>query len=225
MGLLSTLTNRNWEAPQFVMPMPVPASALKELGIDGGGRHFFASKYGECIEGLVVDASTRELPNTLLVEVGPNQFRTFGSFAAPGTFERLQSAAPRVPKPPMPHRPVDVLAHLFLITRRPERHDRFGIVAEAEADARGAPGILGRLARKGATVRLSTDRAALVVTTSGGHLGPGVLELVDRAGPLLLAHLRGESLACTVSKHKTPAHAVSVALGGAPWCGECGGAS
>lgn len=228
-GILSTLTGRTWERPTFEMPMLTPERDLTFLGTDRGGRRWFAHKrYGELVEGRTVDATRQELPNSVLVEIDHNTFRLFGNVSAPGTFERLTNTVDRPVRPPKPHRPVDALGHLFLTAPRPERiaaSPQAVTVRAAEDQARGPAAILERLSRAGATVRLSTDRLDLVVTTSGGILGAGVLELIDRAGPLLVAHLNGEPLACTVSKHKGSVLATTFALGGAPWCGDCGGAS
>jgi hypothetical protein len=228
---LSTLIrgqSKPWERPVFDMPALTSERDLTFLGADRGGRRWFSHKrYGEMAEGPIVDASRQELPNSVLVEIGPDKYRLYGSLSAPGTYQRLTSMAVRAPKPPKPHRPVDALGHLWLVAPRSQRPSATvvgGRGAEPEPAA-GPAGILERLAQAGATVRLSTDRTALVTTTSGGALGPGILELVDRVGPMLVAHLNGTPLACTVSKHDRPTPATTYALGGAPWCGICGGAS
>jgi hypothetical protein len=227
-GLLSTLTGpRQWEAPSFDMPALTNPADLKPLGTDRMGRKWFShKKYGEMVETAELEASWQPIPNSVIVEVGRDLFRTFAPPVAPGTYDRLMNAAIRVPRPPAAHRPVDAIGLLFLGRARPERvaaSMKTIDIRPAEGPVRGAAQILDRLKRAGATVRLATDKLALVVTTSGGHLGPGVLELVDRTAPLLVAHLNGSPLACTVSKHKTPALATTYALGGAPWCGECDG--
>jgi hypothetical protein len=78
--------------------------------------------------------------------------------------------------------------------------------------------MIEQLARKGYDVTLSADGSALVV--SAEHFGP-VREVIDVAGPLLLAWLQDVPLTCQVSQHKKPTEAVTIALGGAGWCGQC----
>ncbi len=79
--------------------------------------------------------------------------------------------------------------------------------------------ILEHLKRQGYDVTLSADGSSLVV--SAERYGPGIAELVDIAGGLLLASLQGEPLLCSVSNHRKPTEAVTIALGGTPYCGSC----
>jgi hypothetical protein len=219
-----------WAAPQFEQPELLDERDLEPLGTQLGVRifrHRKSTRYGELRERRGVLTEAQPLPNAALIEQraadGSRTWRAFDC-TPPGEMARIASRPVRVPKAPPPHRPVDSLAHMPMAARRPER--AFGSVVgvgilPAEDAARGPAQILARLDRAGVAVRLSTDRIALVVSTSGGHLAPGLLDLVDRAGPLVLAHLRGEPLMCTVGQHEPPAPGISVALGGAPICGEC----
>lgn len=225
-GLLSTLTGpRQWERPEFEMPMPTMALDMKELGVDRGGRHWFShKKYGECIEGQLIDATNQVLPNSLIVEVGPDKFRSFGSWAAPGTFERLVNTPGRAPIQPKPLKAID-MRELYAPTRsRPQR-----IIASTSAvrvrsavePAKGPAGILGDLAGAGINVALAADREHLAVSTQGGILLPDLTGVVDTFDRLLVAYLRGAPLACEVNEHKRPVEAVTVIVGGAAACAEC----
>ena len=59
------------------------------------------------------------------------------------------------------------------------------------------------------------------MTTAGG-LDEPTRNAVAAAAPLLLAYLAGDPLRCIVTAHDGQApEAVTILLGGAPWCGEC----
>jgi hypothetical protein len=47
------------------------------------------------------------------------------------------------------------------------------------------------------------------------------VELVEKSAPLLIAFLQGTPATCVVSRHAEPVEGVTIALGGAPWCGSC----
>ena len=90
-----------------------------------------------------------------------------------------------------------------------------------QSAVRGAAAIVAKLERRGYTFALSTDSAHLVVSAPGGRCLDGDAAAIEQAMPLLLAHLQGDPLLCVVSAHESPADAVTLALGGAPWCGSC----
>lgn len=156
-----------------------------------------------------------------------------------GTFEALR-AEPKPPKPPKPHRPADALALLTVLARttehvvarapstaggtlvRPRRPEERGpYIRPAAGPIRGPEAILAALAKRGVLVGLNADRTALVVTGPGGRVTLDPRAVIEAAGPLLLAYLKGSPLHCTVTVHAEPVDAVTIALGGSPWCGEC----
>lgn len=223
-ALFSGSQPQPWQKPRFEQPSPTKASDLTLLGTDSRGRDFYRYKGSELIERYAhVDGDRQVLPDGPIVPVDgqPGMWRTF-DIVAPGSFEAAKAGKVRHIAP-KPHRPVDSLAHLF--TPRNTAVMRDG--DHAVAPPSGPAAMLAALAKDGVQVALSTDGASLAVSTSGGSLAaggrnvPDVLRLIDRAGALILAHLRGEPLTCTVTKHKTPQPAVSIALGGAPICADC----
>lgn len=227
MGVIETLIgSRPWQPPTFDQPMPMSESSFgKPIGTDRAGRKWYRTKWGEACELRVVDATRETLPNGPMIPLGEERFRTFASPVAPGSYQALMDRVARTPKPPAPDAPIDALGHLSLAEGTPQR--AFGsivgvrVIAPVEP-ARGPKRILDRLSKKGVTVKLSADGSSLVVSASGGRPGPGVIELVDAARPLLLADLQGRPLTCTVTGHKgKPPAAVTLALGGTAWCGEC----
>lgn len=240
-SLTGLLTGRNatpWQKPQFNMPMLVKPSDIEYLGRDQRGREWHRHrKYGELtLRGGLLDDSFDVLPETVIVEAEAGGKRGYQAFDlhAPGTYERFINTLLRTPKPKPAPRPVDRLGSVFLAERIPERifasaarraesltgtSPSAPVIKSAAPPARGAEAVIARLARNGATVALSVDRAQLVVSCVGGSPGPGVVELVEAAGPLMLAYLQGSPLQCDVTKHT--AEATTFALGGAPWCGEC----
>jgi hypothetical protein len=91
---------------------------------------------------------------------------------------------------------------------------------DAQPPARGVEATYARLRRAKASVVLAADCEHVVVLTEGGRHHAGVLELVELMKPLILADLRGDPApSCVVTEHDEPA--VTVAAGGAPWCGQC----
>jgi hypothetical protein len=102
-----------------------------------------------------------------------------------------------------------------LLSKRPA-----AVLTPGNAPVRGVGQIVHTLERRG--VKLDLADGYLVATAPGGRLSPGLREAVEAASPLLIAHLQGHPLTCVVSKHKGEApEAVTLAIGGAPWCGEC----
>jgi hypothetical protein len=102
-----------------------------------------------------------------------------------------------------------------MLSKRPA-----AILTPGNAPVRGVGSIVHTLERKG--VRLDLADGYLVATAPGGRLSQGLREAIEAASPLLVAHLQGHPLTCVVSKHKGEApEAVTLALGGAPWCGDC----
>lgn len=227
MSLLANLTgNRPWTRPTFEMPMLISARDLAPLGADRMGRQWFShKKYGEVVELPVIDTTRQEIPNSLVVEVDRDHYRHFGTPLEPGTYERLMNTAPRAQRAPKPSRPVRGLVGVYLADERPERvygsHAAVSIIPQSSAVLNGEEAI-ARLKHAGASnVRLSTDRQDLVVTFPGGVPAPGVVELVERAKPEILAYLREDKPACTAWNHKTPRPAVGRVLGGAWACAPC----
>lgn len=229
-----------WTQPTFEAPQLISAESLSPLGVYRG-RAWFTCRYGEAETGRTfTDADV--LPDTILTMELVAGERVHVSYRVhePGTFERLSTAVHQGPRPKPAHRPVDALGALFLSNRQAEiivpptaGPDR-GLPALMPAGAdgphirpgkppvRGAEALLARLASKGATVTLSADGTSMVVTSSGGRPRPGVSELVQVAGPLILAYLRdGKAPDCTVSAHKVAQPASTVVLGGALACAAC----
>lgn len=92
---------------------------------------------------------------------------------------------------------------------------------EGRGPVRGVASILKVLRRAGVDFVLSTDGRYAIPRTPGGGLDPGLRQVVDRAAPLVAAHLRGEPLSCVMPGHEDAApEAVTIAEGGAPVCGE-----
>jgi hypothetical protein len=222
MNVISSILSRStkaWERPVWTTPMVTPASALAPLGRDFRGRKWFSHRGFELVERpKLLDEERDILPDGIIVPIDDETGRRFRQFdvMAPGSYAAATVVSVRQPKPPRAHRPIDALAHLFTRNTAVMRGGDHAIAPPA-----GPAAMLAALARDGAQVGLSTDRETLIVSTSGGRLIPGVLELVDRAAPLLLSYLRGEPLSCTATKHKTPEPAISIALGGTPACARC----
>jgi hypothetical protein len=215
--------------------MTIDGSQLRPLGTDRRGRQWLSGPMGEYEERPRKLTESDVLPNAALVEEKVDGVRSFRVFSVhePGTFARLQAAPVPGPKPPAPPRPVDALLFSDLAGSRSDRivappsrdtlaptSARGGLIAGRPA-VRGPEALLGRLAERGTVVTLSADRAGLVVTAPGGRPAPGTAQLVALAHPILLGHLRGEPLMCSVTAHKSPTPATTIAVGGSAWCGEC----
>lgn len=226
---------RPWKPPTIEAPYPIDASELRSLGTDKRGRVWWSHPLGELMERPRPMTEADILPNAPYAQERVGDERTYRVFSvnAPGSFAAFEASTVASRKPPAPSKPADALAYSGLADARSER-----IVAPPSRDTlalssvrggvyggrpavRGPEAILARLAERGSVVTLSADRAGLVVSAPGGRPAPGVTQLVALAHPLLLAHLQGTPLTCTVTKHKTPTPATTIAVGGAPWCGEC----
>jgi hypothetical protein len=233
------IARRPAKATVFHQPVPVRAVDLEALGTYRGRRFYRHPDLGE-LEYAGTYGPDAELPNLAIVtETDADGRETFTGYASrdEGTYADLSSAPVRAPRPKPAHRPVDAIGGAALAARKPERIIGAGVstsllgpavrrgdldyIDRGEPPAIGPAALIARLAKAGATVTLDATSEHLVVTSSGGRPGPGVRELVTAAGPLLVAYLRGEPMTCTVSRHKPPAEAVTIALGGAPWCGQC----
>jgi hypothetical protein len=242
MNPLSTLLARNakpWTKPSFEMPMLMPESELDPLGQFSGVSWFEHRKYGELSEEPRELTDRDILPSALLCEYrdeeGERRYRVF-KVHEPGTLERLKSMPIRKPKPPPAAKPVDALALTWLGRRLPEQivvgrgHERsmpIGLGPEtsfamkpSKPAPRGPEAVLERLAAKHTEVVVANGR--LVPVCPGGVPPAGVLELLEASEPLVLPYKRdGKAPDCLVTAHKTPTLAVTVAVGGVPWCGEC----
>jgi hypothetical protein len=230
-----------WEPPQFDMPILLAERELEDyLGDLGGSRWYRVKRWGgaELAEGQRKgDRDT--LPDGPVLQVvdenGRTAWRTF-HVHEPGTYQRLVSTPLRAPKPPEPFRGLDAVAATFLGAPRPEkilslpargdfpnplsRAVPAPIVKPAEPAAGGVEMIIERLKAAGTVVRLSDDRQYIVPTSRGGRPGPGVVELLLTAGPLILAYLRGGPLLCVVGPHRPgdDPQATTLLAGGCPSC-------
>jgi hypothetical protein len=215
------------------MPMVTQASDLKSLGrIHASGDEWFSHrKYGEMHAASVIDEAKQPLPNGVIVDLGDGLWQTYSTPREPGTFEGLLRGwnGRRLPKPPKPHRPVDLRAFAFLAAPKPERiypsvvepSGRYPVPA-----ARGPEEIIARLERAGAKVRLARNGERGIVEASGGTPKPGILDLYDQQERLIVAWLKKDPLTCEDGPHKKPVAAVAIAAGGAALCDDCfGGAA
>lgn len=225
-----------WTKPSFDMPMIIGKRDLEPLG-EFRGRQWYRHKTGELQERPGTLSDRDILPNTVILEIevdGERRWRAF-DVSAPGTFEGLRRTPVRGPKPPAPHRGIDALAMTHLGQSQPERIVAFDsgsklaslsplgsapAVKPAQPPARGAEAVIERLRKAGAGVYLSTDRQHVILTSSGGRPAAGVVELFAAAQPLILAHLLGGPLLCTVNDHRKgdDPTAVTLLVGGAPAC-------
>jgi hypothetical protein len=235
-------TTTKWERPRFEQPMLFDGHRMTLLGTDRRGRYWWSDpKYGELVERGVVDATREVLPSLPIARVDGADGDLYMSFEvmAPGSFEAAMAIVPRKPKPEPDHRPVDVVAATHLGARVPERITAITpprvsadpnplspvatppIIKPAEEAPRGAAAIIDRLASKKANVSLAADVEHLVVTCEDGRPAAGVVELVEKSAPLIVAWLQGTPLTCVVSQHAEPVEAVTIAFYDTPWCGSC----
>jgi len=216
-----------WKAPDFTQPMVIDASELHPLGVIRGCA-WFSHSLGDLEERTTVFAMRRvdvdgevgeqdvAVPNGPVVqmldpETGARSFRPFRVYA-PGTYAELASGVTAAQRAAKPSRPVDALDGLILLQPR----------TPGSLPIRGAGPILARLGEKGFVVTLSADRLSLVASAEDGRPYPFGIAVLNATAPLLLAHLRGEPLACAVTVHKgKPATAATLSLGGTGWCGQC----
>lgn len=234
--LTATITRHQTESrpPTFEQPMPTNAADFELLGEKR--QHTYYRPRDRRYNGweFVAGKAVADPPNRLLL-AGPEPGTYIPLVPVPaGTF----SASPVTTQPqPKPHRPVDALDAIRLFagtgetiiappsangTILPSLSEPYGRVIAGREPTRGVAAMLGRLADKGAVVSLATDRTHLVVTAPGGRPDYRIIEAIEAARPLLVAYLAGAPLACAVSAHDgKPPEAVTLALGGAPWCGTC----
>lgn len=233
------LGRKTWSPPQFSMPHPIPEREVDDFIGEVRGAKWYRHRLGELREEPKLLSDRDILPDRVVVEIevdGERAWRTF-SVHAPGTFERLTATPVRGPKPPAPHRGIDALAMTFLGRSQPER-----IVAirgpeaaipnpltrsaaapnikPAQPAARGAEAVIARLSKAGAILHLSTDRQHVILTSSGGRPGPGVVELFTAAEPLIRAYMLDGPLLCVAGPHgkgQDPT-ATTLLVGGCPSC-------
>ncbi len=211
-GTVRKALGREGKRPTLGSPVLINVRDLEPLGTYRGRSWFVHRKYSELV-AVRTQPITEAPPDKYVSEDGDE--RTIYDRADSGTFARLSAPVPAMPGA-KPSRPVDALGGQMLL----DRQMSYGIGSEPYS-IRGAANIIDRLAVKmGATVTLDTTRTALVVSGPGGQ-APGVAVLIDAARPLLVAYLRGEPVTCTVTKHETPAQAVTVVTGGALACAVC----
>ncbi len=147
-----------------------------------------------------------------------------------------------------PMRPVDMLARWF--PPEPERRWTFGGGRDLPTDAaavepymaagkaptlpalatvfyppepapRGAAEYRAKLKRLGVELVPTID-GEFAVLAEKGRLTVEVRDAIEAARPLLRAHVHGTDLRCAMPHHSggLPPVAVTLAEGGAPWCGE-----
>ena len=221
MTIISTITStirgepKTWTEPVLDAPYLIDereSNRSARSGSTSGGRSGSAAGRASCAsDPRRSPTTTSSRPDHADAVGGERVYRVFDVFA-PGAYDAaLAGPATRAPRAPRPQT-IDALDGPMV---QPALQTFSGW------KARGAVDILNRLESKGYSVALSADSASLVVTSDRAHERPGVREALAIAGPLLVGHLRGEPLTCTVSAHKKPAVATTFALGGAPWCGTC----
>jgi hypothetical protein len=214
-NLLSTRTRRPGHDP-------IPYSKLEPLGWARGAEYatFRGQEY-------VVDASPSDRPDAwaeregALVVTVPNYFTDdvtgqklsvgfLYRHAVPvpaGSFERA-SQRRRVEQ--RPSRPVDAL-NVSALRRRPAF-----AMASGTDPARGPAAILERLHSKGIEVRLYGGR--LLVQSPGGHLLNDYRDAIERAEPLLVAHLSGSPARCELPHAGKIPEAYTILVGGLAAC-------
>jgi hypothetical protein len=119
------VSSKEWRKPSWDMPAAFAESELGDyLGMARGLRWYAVKRFGSelCERPGLLDQRAI-LPDLPVIQItnddGETAWRVF-DVSAPGTYERLTNVAPRLPRQPDPLRPVDGLAHLSLLDRRPE---------------------------------------------------------------------------------------------------------
>jgi hypothetical protein len=238
---ISTITHvtepKRWRAPEFTQPIVVKPSALKALGEIRGYRWFRVAQYdAEWAERPVRLTDDDTLPDGVLCQYDEHGERSYARLDpfAPGSFQKFLTEPPPPfgPPAPAPLRFADALPPMYAPRPRVQVPQRLGgsrsgimdgsvapLVHAPKVRVYGAAAILADLARRGIVVTLGTDRASLSVQVRGKLMGDDRQMLRD-AAPLLLAHLRGESLLCTAGPHAKGQDAAAVTVGplGAPIC-------
>jgi hypothetical protein len=236
-GRITGLASGPWQKPTFEMPHQMAEADVTDfLGDLRGARWYAHRKLGELAERPKMLNDRDVLPDLPIIQVdedGQTRWRVFDVFQ-PGTFERLSNTAVRLPRPTKPQRAFDALALVWLAAPQPEvivsptgarvlgpiGPKPNSYIKPPQPAARGAEAILRRLASKGVMVALSADGQYLVPSSPGGRPGPGVIELLTTAAPLLLAHLKGGPLLCAVGPHRKGEDptATTLLVGGCPAC-------
>ncbi len=228
----STVTGRR-KPPVHDQPFQISPNELTELGTIGGKRYWRWKRYElreqprryrdqvwmpnpKPGEPDILARAADEMPNgPHTVEMTEDGERVMVAYAMleAGTYQRLTTSTLPKSLRIVEKRPLDALAGFSILQRRGREAYRPPVAVT------GPGAIIEQLARKGYDVTLSTDGDHLVV--SGERFG-AVRELIDVAGPMLVAWLQERPLTCTVSSHsKKPVEAVTIALGGAAWCLRC----
>ncbi|HEY5434922.1 MAG TPA: hypothetical protein VIK13_06795 [Candidatus Limnocylindrales bacterium] len=233
-----------WAAPHFDQPMLVKARDLKPLGEIRGYLWYTLARFdGELCARPQRLTDHDVIPNAIVAqhdEKGAERSYSVLDAFAPGSFAKYAAEPARRfgPPTPAPLRLVDALPALHAPRARVKIPQRLGgsltgIVDDGRAPLAHGPkvrlfgvaAIVADLGRRGIVVGLATDRAAVVVRSRTDILAhdANLVQFVRDAVPLLLGHLRGEPLRCTVGTHGTgtDATAVTLLVGGAPCCQTC----
>jgi hypothetical protein len=231
-NIATTITSRvlrhakPWTAPNFETPLQIDASELSPIG-EYRGKAWYSHNLGE-LETRRTYRSGEELPNGPITAATVDGELVFTGYAVhePGALAALQDTTPRAPRPPRKVKPIDLLSGTIAAKSHPTSYGTAGRTGAPRTA--GVADLLRRIESKGARVTLSADGTSLVVSAPGARSPVGVAELIEKAGPLILAYLAGSPLRCTVRDHGADApQAVSLSLGSTPICAEClaGGAS
>lgn len=230
-----------WKRPHFDAPVVVKARELRPIGTLRGYRWWTLPGRidGELCERPKRLTDADALPDGILVQHDDDgEQRTYSVFDlfAPGSFAQYEKAPPRIgPPTPAPLRLVDALPALHAPRARVKIPQRLGgsstgimdgstepLVHAPKVRLFGVAAIVADLGRRGVVVSLATDRASVVVRSRTDILShsASLVQFVRDAVPLLLGHLRGEPLRCTVGAHDKGIDdmAITILVGGTPAC-------
>ena len=200
-----------WRPPTYHRPLPIELHQLEPLEpLSGKACYAFQDLELEQA-GPLLDPDFDIIPNgwVLKVRKGDRLYYQGFTYHEKGWREQLKTAVAPAVKAPEPQKVIDLLTRFDLFTKQ-------GVYW-----IRGVKPIRERLRRKGIEQRLSADRTKAVTTGAGGKAMWSHLDAAAAVEPLTVPDLRGETPYCEVTKHRTPAEAVTVAAGGLAWCGEC----
>ena len=236
-----TTAPKPWKAPHFDQPMLVKARDLKPLGEIRGYRWYTLARFdGELCERPQRLTDRDVIPNMVIAqhdEKGAERSYSVLDAFAPGSFAKFAAEPARRfgPPTPAPLKLVDALPALHAPRARVKIPQRLGgsstgimdgstepLVHAPKVRLFGVAAIVADLGRRGVVVSLATDRASVVVRSRTDILShdANLVQFVRDAGPLLLGHLRGEPLRCTVGAHDKDIDdtAITILVGGAPCC-------
>jgi hypothetical protein len=206
------------EPPPFSGPAPLDPSEVTPYPEPLRGHTWYRHAKGYELQEIgrgPLDPTDRAVPDGPLLKVivdGEMLYQPMAAHAS-GSYEALRTALPKGPPAPKQTTIRDALGAYDILTARPR--DR-----AQPTPIRGAGPIVDRLRARGHELRVSASGASLVLLTNSPSTD--LRALVWDLTPLLVPYLAtGQASACDVSTHKPPVEAVTVELGGTPWCGTC----